>query len=106
MKKENEKRKALIVLSNSLFPYVDNGTFDNINKALVAFYKDENNQVFKKFGEWKREQKKIIKGSKAFFVWAKPLKAQKRKEEDKKDVEPIDYEHYPICYLFSNSQVE
>ena len=107
MKKDNENRKQLIALSNSLKPYVDSGMFAKMNEAIKTYYTTDDHQHFKTFWQWKAEGKKVKKGSKAFAVWGKPIQAKRGEKEKKKEKEEIDeYEYYPICFLFSNAQVE
>lgn len=93
-------RAALKEISNAVKPLVKVGAFDSVNEAIVNTYKSEEHQEFKKFWEWKREGYTILKGSKAFPVWGQPVKRTAKTEAPKDE-----YEFFPICYLFSNSQV-
>lgn len=100
-----ETRAQLKERSNKVKPLVEAGEFDTINAAVMAvFYLDDDHQEFRKFKQWKKDGFSILKGSKAFPVWGQPAKAEKKKAEgeDEKD----EYEFWPICYLFSNAQVE
>lgn len=102
---ENTKadtRQQLKAISQQLKPLVKAGEFTNLNEALIKVaYKSEAHQEFKTFNQWKREGFTIIKGSKAFAVWAQPVKGSRAKE----GASPEDYEFFPVCYLFSNAQV-
>ncbi len=73
-----------------------------VNEILInEFYTDEDNYEFKTFHDWLKEGKKVRKGEKAFLIWGKPrTKEKETKTEEEKE------EFYPICYLFSNNQVE
>ena len=103
--KIKEHREKLKALSNQVKPLVEAGKFETINAAIIElFYKNDGNEIFKKFKEWKKEKKIILKGSKSFVVWAKPLKAQKQKQETSPE-EQDEYSFFPICHLFSNKQV-
>lgn len=93
-------RAALKEISNAVKPLVKAGAFDSVNEAILSTYRNEQHQEFKKFWEWKRQGYTILKGSKAFPVWAQPVK-QKGTEQN----EGEEYEFFPICYLFSNAQV-
>jgi len=68
---------------------------------IIATYRSEENQEFRKFWDWKRQGFQIIKGSKAFAVWAQPVRNKKQSEATEAD----EYEFFPICFLFSNAQV-
>lgn len=73
-----------------------------INEIIIKeFYKDKNNTIFKTLKEWRKEGYKVLKGSKAFILWAKPLA---KKEEEKED-EENEGDFYPIAHVFSNAQV-
>lgn len=97
-----ENRENLKNLSVSLRHAVKSGAYPNINSAVIDTYTTEENKEFKTFNQWIKEGKKIIKGSKAFTVWGKPQKAVNKNEV--KDFEEFDY--FPLCYLFSNAQVQ
>lgn len=102
---ENSKadtRQQLKAISQTLKPLVKAGQFTNLNEALIQVaYKNETHQEFKTFNQWKKDGYTILKGSKAFPVWAQPVKSTKPKE----GASPEDYEFFPVCYLFSNAQV-
>ncbi len=99
---KNEARQQLKTISQQLKPLVKAGEYNNLNEALIQVaYKSDTHQEFKTFNQWKREGFTILKGSKAFAVWAQPVKATKAKE----GANPEDFEFFPVCYLFSNAQV-
>jgi hypothetical protein len=98
---KSEARQQLKAISQQLKPLVKAGEFNNLNEAIVQLYKDATHQEFKTFNQWKREGYIILKGSKAFPVWAQPVKGSRPKE----GASPEDYEYFPVCYLFSNAQV-
>jgi len=86
-----------------------------INELIIErFYTDERHHTFKKFKEWKEEGYRVIKGSRAFFVWGKKRALEKDSEgnptEDKTKENEEDQEKkktfFPMAYLFSNAQVE
>lgn len=80
----------------------------NINSILIDdFYTDSENTIFKTFHDWRKENKKVKKGEKAFLVWgSKKKNNQDKPEEKEQNTEDLTYSFYPICYLFSNAQVE
>jgi DNA repair protein RadC len=103
-KKTNPKRDELIQLSNALKPYVENGTYTHVNAALIAYYTDEENTTFHTFWDWKKLNQSVKKGAKGYAIWGRPVDAQKKAQTPTGEEE--EYEFFPICYLFSNSQVE
>jgi hypothetical protein len=99
----HEAREILKGLSRAVKPLVKQGAYDTVNEAVIdTAYKNNGHEVFKKFSEWKQEGRKIKKGSKGFPVWARP---KDMKKEDHPDLED-EFSFFPICYLFSNAQVE
>ncbi len=93
-KKAREIREADIDLEES-----------TINEILREyFYSNDDNNVFNSFYEWKEKGFKVKKGEKAFLFWGKKQRvsqdATAESEEEKK------YSFFPLCYLFSNKQVE
>lgn len=80
-----------------------------VNDILIKFFYSQSDiKEFKTFNEWKRENKIIKKGEKAFIIWAMPRKATekiKAKEPNKEDAES-NYKFWPMCYLFSDKQVK
>jgi len=106
MKKVNERREELKALSQTVKPLVKEGAYDSVNEALIeCYYRDADNKVFHTFNHWIENGFKIKKGSRAFAIWGspRPLKkiepSQAREEEKEEDF-------FPICFLFSNAQVE
>jgi hypothetical protein len=101
-KSNAEARQHLKAISQKLKPLVTAGQFPSLNKALIEVaYKTEQHQEFKTFNQWQREGFKILKGSKAFPIWAQKVKTTKTKEGASAE----NYEFFPVCYLFSNAQV-
>lgn len=99
---KNEVREQLKALSTQLKPLVKAGEFNTVNEAIIeTAYKSAEHQEFKKFNEWKKLGFTILKGSKAFAVWAQPVKGKKKVEVE----EGKEFEFFPICFLFSNNQV-
>ena len=88
-----------------------------INDIVIKLYqKKEKAQTFKKFKAWLDEGYKVIKGSKGFAVWSRPLKNKKEKEapngvselkfkNTEKDMKKT-FSFYGIAYLFNENQVE
>ncbi|MFP9114298.1 ArdC-like ssDNA-binding domain-containing protein [Flavobacterium sp. RHBU_3] len=80
----------------------------SINEILInVFYANEAHKEFNTFGEWKKQGMSIKKGEKGFLIWGK--KRELKPEEKAKDEQAENEdktEFFPICYLFSNAQVE
>lgn len=100
-----EKRKQLIAMSVIARTLVEQGEADTVNECLLAMYSEENEDIteFNTFQQWKQQGFTILKGSKAFLVWGQPRKVEQAKEGSE---EPEEYKYWPVCYLFSNLQVE
>ena len=95
---QQERREQLKKFSAEVKPLVEDGTFKTINGAIIAkFLRNEENQTFKSFDEWKSEGMKVKKGSKAFYIWGKPTEVKTETES---------FEYFPIRFIFSNAQVE
>ena len=97
------RREVLKQLSDTVKPLVDTGEYETINAAIVeACYTSDEHHTFNTFWQWKDLGQSVKKGAKGFAVWAKPVKAVEKDPESKKD----EYDYWPLCYLFSNAQVE
>ena len=104
-----EKRQQLIALSQEARELQKDKLNDmTINEILVnVYYRDADNTEFYTFYQWKEQGMKIKKGAKAFLVWGKKKEgkgAEQQQEQQEKEAET--YEYFPLCYLFSNNQVE
>lgn len=84
-------------------PLMEAEGFSTVNEAIIekVYKEDGNHSEFKTFNQWRSMGYKIKKGSKAFTVWGKPTQGQ-RVKNDEADV----YDWFPICFLFSDKQVE
>lgn len=98
-----QKRTILKELSNIIKPLVKEGAYTTVNEALIQeIYAVNGNKVFKTYEQWKQEGKQVKKGERAYLVWGKPKGAQ-QEEESPTDEEKETF--FPICFLFSNLQV-
>jgi len=74
----------------------------NINDILMkVLYRKGDAKVFNTFWQWKDENKTIIKGSKASIIWGQP----RTKTQEINGQEVDEYSFFPLCYLFSDTQV-
>lgn len=107
--KAKENREELILLSNNLKDLVDNGVYENMNKALISYYKQTYNLTsLKGFEQWNSEGFIIKKGSKGYKIWGKPRNFTDKQTDKDKTEEQTDKNEpyfYPIAYLFSEKQV-
>jgi hypothetical protein len=109
---KDEKKDLLVSLSNDIKIGMEMGEIDseNVNSALIEMFQNKEHQTFETFHNWKKKGYKVKKGSKAFFIWSKPLKSKKKEEAEKekkvKEDEKKSYKFFGMAYLFSNSQVE
>lgn len=103
----NEKREQLKALSQQVAELVEAGEYLTINEAIMTeFYKKNGNTEFNTYKQWKEKGFQVRKGEKAYTLWAKPLSAQKTKEEATPEEQESKSNYFPICHLFSNLQVE
>lgn len=100
-----EKRNDLIAISQPFRNAVKVGEIHTINEAVIELYKKQNPDIkeFRTFNQWKKIGKSIIKGSKAFAVWAQPTKI--KHPDPVKAKEDEEFQYFPLCYLFANTQV-
>ena len=105
-KKEQYKanRAALIQLSAAIRILVKAGAIDSVNEGLKEIYEkaDPNISEFRTFWQWKDAGYTITRGSKAFLIWGQPRKGSQVAEGA---TEPEEYNYWPLCYLFANTQV-
>ena len=101
-----KNRENLIALSTGARLLVKEGEADSVNEVLIDMYKQDNPEIkeFNTFHQWKKLGKTIKKGSKAFLVWAQP-KDVKKQEPQPDTGETEEYQYWPICYLFADTQV-
>ena len=107
----NINREKLIILSNAARELQQEECEGmTINEILIEeFYTDAKNTEFHTFGDWRKKGMSVKKGEKAFLIWGRKRdnkEAQPEKEEPKQDEEGEKYRFFPLCYLFSNAQVQ
>jgi hypothetical protein len=107
-----ENREMLKTLSKQVKPLVSSGQYDFINEALIeCIYKHDGHEEFNTLPTWNKKGFRIKRGSRAFVVWGspKPLSMEQQAEPSKEAPENEEDENnnfWPLCYLFSNLQVE
>jgi len=98
------KRKELSALSQLIKQQIEIGDLEaeTVNEGLIETYSDGEEVEFNTFHQWKDKGFKIKKGSKAFLVWGKPRQVPVPDSDDEDD----EFKFWPLCYLFSEEQVE
>lgn len=99
-----ENRKKLIAISQGIRLMVKDGVFDTVNEGLREMYEESDEEIseFNTFNQWKEQGYTIKKGSKAFLFWGQPRKISQVPEGSS---EPEEFKYWPICYLFTDTQV-
>lgn len=101
--KIQEKRQELKELSASLKKSHQKGAIATINDGLKSIYAKGGHTELNTLRGWNKAGKKVIKGSKALLLWGRPKKYEVA-NADTSEIDKLDY--YPICFVFSNLQVE
>jgi hypothetical protein len=57
------------------------------------------------FKMWKDKGYKVVKGSKSFKFWSKPIKA-KKKEAEGEETKETKYKFFNVAHVFTSEQVE
>jgi len=102
-----QKRNILKDLSTTakLMLELDPDSGNNVNDVILnKMYKSNQHNEFNTFKGWKEKGFKVMTGQKAFFIWSKPRKVEKKNED--KESGKDEYKMFGIAHLFSNSQVE
>lgn len=78
-----------------------------VNEVIVMMYqKSTGFNDFKTFADWKKAGYSVNKGETGFPVWGKPRKVkQSMTDEEDRELVADEWEFYPVCYLFNESQV-
>lgn len=93
-------RKQLTAISNEVRPLVNDGQFNTVNEAILNHYREDTGASrFDSFNQWKEKGFHVIKGETAFLVWGSPRTAPVADSGD-------DYKYFPLCFLFSDLQVQ
>jgi hypothetical protein len=101
----HEKRVILKKLSKPLQELSKIGKIESVNAGLKTIYKSDGHIILKTFNQWKKDGKSIKKGEKALCLWGAP-KHKGEADEQCQDMEGDKLDFYPICYVFSNLQVQ
>lgn len=104
-----EKREILKQLSKPLQVLAKSEAIENVNEGLKGIYRQEGHITLKTLRQWNKEGKRVRKGERALCLWGKPkLREQKADnsttEQGKDEKNPLNF--FPVCYVFSNQQVQ
>ena len=105
-KKAKQRRNELCAISKGLQAGVKEGFFSSVNEALIEMYNERTGGgEYKTFHDWRKDNKKVKKGSTSYMVWGSPLNIKSKNEPDETDEENKSI-LFPVCHLFHESQVE
>jgi hypothetical protein len=77
-----------------------------VNDMLfMILYNPKNEREFNTFDQWRKTGKRVKKGEKAVFIWGMPRKATAKVETKTEQTLEEIYKFWPICFLFSDLQV-
>lgn len=108
----SEKRTFLRQLTNMLITSAKLGGIEKKpNELLKEHYKRDGHTVLKSFAEWKEAGFSVKKGEKALLLWGKPkggkiVEENENAQGDNRDLEEMTKLFFPLCYVFSNKQVQ
>lgn len=99
-----QKRQQLKDISQAAKVLVQMGEFSHVNEYIIDFYMKQTEGIteFNTFNQWLNKGYAVKKGEKAFIIWGSPVKGKPQEATDPSD----EYKYFPVCYLFSNLQVE
>lgn len=100
-----EKREILKGLSKPLQALKKEGTIDSVNEGLKGIYAQSGHTELKTLRQWNKAGKRIKKGEKALCLWGSPKERNKEESGQNEGEESDPLNFYPICYVFSNLQV-
>ncbi|MBD3589559.1 hypothetical protein HC965_09280 [Bacteroides sp. GM023] len=100
-----EKREILKGLSKPLQQLAKEGAISSVNDGLKEIYAQSGHTQLKTLQQWNRAGKRVVKGSHALCLWGAPKQIDRQQQEDNQDGENDPSEFYPICFVFSNLQV-
>lgn len=107
------RRKQLSDLSNKLKTanlLILRDVSITINDLLVKYYEKQAGRPLElnTYEQWKEHGYQVKKGSISFMVWGKPLKSQRKTEEQQTGTDNTEEgkndDFFPVCHLFDISQ--
>lgn len=104
-----EKRNFLRGLSKPIQALVKEDALQSVNEGLKLIYGEEGHEDLKTIRQWNKEGKRVKKGEKALLLWGSPRVKEvenKEKAETGENGEVDELSFFPICYVFSQKQVQ
>jgi hypothetical protein len=103
--KIQEKREFLKGLSSSLKLLKKEGAIDSINEGLKELYAQEGHTELKTLKQWNVAGKRVRKGEHALLLWARPKRiTPDPASQTANDNDEMNF--FPLCFVFSNLQVQ
>lgn len=101
------KREELKSLSAPFKALLKSGAIHTVNEGLKNMYAEEGHTELKTLKQWNKQGYRVKKGEKALLLWGSPVSAPK--QEDSENVESDEEsknDYFPICFVFSQNQVQ
>mgnify|MGYP003150796278 CR=1 FL=1 len=109
-KKSNAKAELIniceAIKTKELFGKLDE-RYDNaytMNQKLSVYYEIEE-LVTGTFKMWKEKGYRVVKGSKSFKFWSKPIKAKKTSTNEEEETKEEKYKFFNVAHVFTSEQV-
>lgn len=100
------KRDELKSLSKGIKLLVKEGKYDTVNEGLIEFYGENGHKNLKTIRQWNDINMSVKKGEHALLLWGSPKKKDKTQERTTPEDEEKASEFYPLCFVFSESQIQ
>lgn len=100
------KREELKALSQPFKMAVKAGLIATINEGLVSMYAEQGHNELKTIQQWNNDGFRVKKGEHALLLWGRPTPKQRKAAEENKDETKDESDFFPICFVFSENQVE
>lgn len=100
------KREELKAISKGIKLLIKTGKYNTVNEGLIEFYSENGHTNLKTIHQWNDLNMSVKKGEKALLLWGTPKKSEKKEEVKSPDQEEKEMEFYPLCFVFSEKQVQ
>lgn len=103
---QKKRREELKKISQPIKKLVKKGELENINQGLKNIYAQQGHTILKPLKQWNKEGKRVKKGEKALLLWGSPTRIKKEQKEKDHTEENDKLDFYPLCFVFSNLQLQ
>jgi len=100
------KRDELKSFSKGIKILVKEGKYNTVNEGLIDLYSKSGHTDLKTIHQWNDLNMSVKKGEKALLLWGTPKKSEKKEEPKSPENEEKEMEFYPLCFVFSQKQVQ